>query len=82
MGNYDVNTSVNELLNYSLDQVVSLKSSEEFTVSDLFMGYVWKRLSRSQRSRLGLLFMTHIQDSESIIVLGKSSQRQQIYKKA
>lgn len=42
-------SDVNELLNIAIKETENMKQREGFLVRDLFKGYEWNRISRSQR---------------------------------
>lgn len=72
----------NMLLDHALNETINLKSGEVFLVKDLFRGYEWNRISRSERLLLGTLFLNHIKTHpDSIEILGKTSSGQQKYAK-
>ena len=48
--------SVNELLKQAISESTCLQENEIFLVRDLFKGYEWNRISRSDRLLLGTLF--------------------------
>ena len=50
-------SAVNELLELAKNELVHLKYGEIFLVRDLFKGYEWNRISRSDRLLLGTLFL-------------------------
>ncbi|WP_304507608.1 single-stranded DNA-binding protein [Anaerotignum sp.] len=52
--------SVNELLDIAKSKIINLKAGEIFLVRDLFKGYQWNRISRSDRLLLGTLFLNYI----------------------
>lgn len=51
---------VNELLNEAIKETANLKEEEIFLVKELFKGYEWNRIPRSERILLGTLFLHHI----------------------
>ncbi|MGE5630014.1 MAG: single-stranded DNA-binding protein [Caulobacteraceae bacterium] len=72
---------VNELLNIAIKEAENLNRGEVFLVRDLFKGYVWNRISRSERLLLGTLFLNYINSSKgSIRAIEKTSSGQQKYK--
>lgn len=74
---------VNKLLENAIDELQYLESGEVVLVKDLFKGYVWGRIDRNIRLRLGILFLNHINSNPSlgVIALEKTSSNQQKYKK-
>lgn len=74
--------SVNELLDISKGELINLKADEIFLVRDLFKGYEWNRISRSDRLLLGTLFLNYIKsDDMGVIPIEKTSSGQQRYQK-
>ena len=73
--------SVNELLDVSKSELSNLKEGEIFLVRDLFKGYEWNRISRSDRLLLGTLFLNYIKTSEtSVVPIEKTTSGQQRYR--
>lgn len=73
--------SVNELLDVSKSELSNLKEGEIFLVRDLFKGYEWNRISRSDRLLLGTLFLNYIKTSETPVVpIEKTTSGQQRYR--
>lgn len=74
---------MNPLLQQALSELLNLHSGETFLVKELFKGYEWNRISRSDRLNLGILFLNHIKNNPSlnISILDKTSSNQQQYKK-
>jgi len=72
--------NVNKLLEIAINETKSLKSSEVFLVKDLFKGYEWNRIPRSDRLLLGTLFLNHInKENTNINVIQKTTSGQQRY---
>ena len=72
--------TVNELLELAKNELMYLTQGEVFLVRDLFKGYEWNRISRSNRLLLGTLFLNYIKSSESRITpIEKTSSGQQRY---
>lgn len=72
---------VNELLDIAKSELVNLKSGEIFLVRDLFKGYEWNRISRSDRLLFGTLFLNYIKnDNLDVVPIEKTSSGQQQYK--
>lgn len=71
---------INELLNIAIKETENLNQGEIFLVRDLFKGYEWNRISRSQRLLLGTLFLNYVNTSkDSIQAIEKTSSGQQRY---
>ncbi len=69
-----------ELYTKAHKQIANLKSGEEFTVSDLFYGYEWKRIPRNIKASLGSLFyLAAVKDSRIVPLEEKSTKNQQRY---
>ncbi|MHB1041466.1 MAG: single-stranded DNA-binding protein [Eubacteriales bacterium] len=72
---------VNELLNNAIKETEKLNQGEVFLVRDLFKGYEWNRISRSERLLLGTLFLNYVNTSKaSIQAIEKTSSGQQKYR--
>jgi hypothetical protein len=69
---------VNELLNNAIKEAENLNQGEVFLVRDLFKGYEWNRVSRSERLLLGTLFLNYV--NTSIQAIEKTSSGQQKYR--
>lgn len=75
-------STVNELLDMTKRELANLKSGEIFLVRDLFKGYEWNRISRSDRLLLGTLFLNYIKtDGIGVDPIEKTSSGQQRYRK-
>lgn len=75
-------SDVNELLESAIAEIEQLNTEEIFLVRDLFKGYEWNRVSRSNRLLLGTLFLNYIKTTDSgIVPIEKTSSGQQKYKK-
>lgn len=73
---------VNCLLNTAIKETENLNKGEIFLVRDLFKGYEWNRISRSQRLLLGTLFLNYVNTSNANVKgINKSSSGQQRYLK-
>lgn len=73
---------VNQLLNQAITELNNLNVEESFLVKDLFKGYIWNRIKKPIRLRLGTLFLNYAESNPSIIeILEKTSANQQQYKK-
>ena len=72
---------MNELLNTAIKETENLNQGEVFLVRDLFKGYEWNRISRSERLLLGTLFLNYVNTSKaSIQAIEKTSSGQQRYR--
>jgi hypothetical protein len=69
------------LLTQALKELNNVPVGTEFTVKDLFLGYYWNSLPRTERLTLGTLFLHAIQTNPSIEKIHKNSANQQLYKK-
>lgn len=73
--------SVNELLDIAKSELINLKGGEIFLVRDLFKGYEWNRISRSDRLLLGTLFLNYIKNNDvGVDPIEKTTSGQQRYK--
>lgn len=73
--------SVNELLDIAKTEISNIKDNEVFLVRDLFKGYEWNRISRSDRLLLGTLFLNYIKSSKTgVVPIEKTSSGQQRYR--
>ena len=74
--------NVNELLEIAKTEIEKLNSEEIFLVRDLFKGYEWNRISRSDRLLLGTLFLNYTKTTDNgITPIEKTSSGQQKYRK-
>ena len=73
-------SDINSLLCKAINESSSLIDGEVFLLRDLFKGYEWNRISRSNRILLGTLFLNKV-NSEPLEVRAsiKSSSGQQKY---
>lgn len=72
---------VNKLLNTAIKETENLNQGEVFLVRDLFKGYEWNRISRSERLLLGTLFLNYVKTSKAFIqAIEKTSSGQQKYR--
>ena len=72
----------NMLLEQALNEITNLKPGEVFLVKDLFRGYEWNRISRSDRLLLRTLFLNYIKTQPDIVdILEKTSSGQQRHNK-
>ncbi|MFV0341972.1 MAG: single-stranded DNA-binding protein [Anaerocolumna sp.] len=73
--------NANELLDIAKAELASILSGEVFLVRDLFKGYEWNRISRSNRLLLGTLFLNYIKTADiGIVPIEKTSSGQQRYR--
>ena len=72
--------TVNELLDVAKAELAYLLPGEVFLLRDLFKGYEWNRISRSNRLLLGTLFLNYIKNDDIVVVpIEKTSSGQQKY---
>ena len=75
-------SNVNKLLEQAISEIDFVETEEIFLVKDLFKGYEWKRIPRSDRLLLGTLFLNYVNVvSKVVIPIEKTSSNQQQYKK-
>lgn len=55
--------TANDLLDRAIEETKYLHTNEIFLVRDLFKGYEWNRISRSDRLLLGTLFLNYVHTS-------------------
>lgn len=73
-------SDINKLLEQAVCETANLRNGEVFLLRDLFKGYEWNRISRSNRLLLGILFLNKISsDKHGVIANEKSSSGQQKY---
>lgn len=72
--------TVNELLDKAKNEIQCLQESEVFLLRDLFKGYEWNRISRSDRLLLGTLFLNNVRTEDiGVSAIEKTSSGQQRY---
>jgi len=74
--------SVYQLLEIAKLELKNLYSGEVFVLSELFHGYIWKRIPPAHRKLFGRYFLDYIMSGggdESVEILDKTRQHQQIY---
>lgn len=77
----DMMSAVNVLLDIALRETDNLNRGETFLLKDLFKGYEWNRISRSNRLLLGTLFLNSVSSKEGdICAIEKTSSGQQKYR--
>lgn len=76
-----VNTSLEHLLETATSTLSEVSSGEKFTVKELFRGFEWNRIGKSNRTKLGGMFYRYISEHPGLSIdpLGKTPQNQQIY---
>ena len=73
--------TANDLLARAIAETKHLHTNEIFLVRDLFKGYEWNRISRSDRLLLGTLFLNYVHTAETHLEsIEKTSSGQQKYK--
>lgn len=71
----------NDLLIQAISETKNLNYNEIFLVRDLFKGYEWNRISRSDRLLLGTLFLNYVHTTGTHLTpIEKTSSGQQKYK--
>lgn len=75
-------TKLDDLFKMAQDAIKELKSEEQFLLKDLFRGFEWNRIKKSDRTKLGGLFFSYANAGESeITVIKKTPQNQWLYEK-
>jgi glutathionylspermidine synthase len=71
---------INSYLELALQESNFLKNGENFLLRDLFKGYEWNRISRSNRLLLGTLFLNKV-NTETLCIrtIKKTPSGQQEY---
>lgn len=70
----------NDLLTLAIKETQFVEPNEVFLLRDLFKGYEWNRISRSDRLLLGTLFLNYVSTNDSrISAIEKTSSGQQKY---
>jgi hypothetical protein len=73
-------SDINALLEKAINETAKLNDGEVFLLRDLFKGYEWNRISRSNRLLLGTLFLNKISSENfDISASEKTSSGQQKY---
>ena len=73
-------SDINILLAKAIGETANLYDGEIFLLRDLFKGYEWNRISRSNRLLFGTLFLNKINSEALDIKVGaKTSSGQQKY---
>ena len=74
-------TDVNDLLSFAIQETENLMDGEIFLLKELFKGYEWNRIPRSERLLLGTLFLNYANTAKCPIkAIEKTSSGQQKYK--
>ena len=74
-------SDVNNLLENAVMETKNVLPGEKFLLRDLFKGYEWNRISRSDRLLLGTLFLNYVHNTSTRLVpIEKTSSGQQRYK--
>jgi hypothetical protein len=74
--------NVNALLDIAKNEISNIDPGEIFLLRDLFKGYEWNRISRSDRLLLGTLFLNYINTAnDEVTPIEKTSSGQQRYAK-
>lgn len=83
---FNKETPIIELFAYALNEIEKIHIGETFLLRDLFKGYIWNRLTQSQKAELGRLISDYIDyepiDFERVRYLsyvGKTKQKQMIF---
>lgn len=72
--------NVNGLLETSISELSNVDPGEIFLVRDLFKGYEWNRIARSDRLLLDTLFLNYINTANNEVTpIEKTSSGQQKY---
>lgn len=75
--------NVNTLLEIAIKEICNVNTGEIFLLRDLFKGYEWNRISRSDRLLLGTLFLNYINTANiEVTPIEKTSSGQQKYIKS
>ncbi len=84
---FNETTAVIELFAYVLNEVEKVIIGESFLLRDLFKGYIWNRLSQSQKAELGRLVSDYIdyesydfEETRYLSYAGKTKQKQMIFR--
>ena len=73
-------SDINVLLEKAVNETAELSDGEVFLLRDLFKGYEWNRILRSNRLLLGTLFLNKISSENlEIVASAKTSSGQQKY---
>lgn len=73
---------VSNAFDYAQIEIENLQSKEEFLLKDLFKGYEWNRIKKSDRLKLGTMFLNFVENNtDKITILSKTKSGQKVYKK-
>ena len=66
-----------------INELDNLLVNDEFMISDMFKGFVWKKVSKADRVWLGREFLNKVKNNEvkNIKIMEKTSSNKQMYKK-
>ena len=66
-----------------INELDNLLVNDEFMISDMFKGFVWKKVSKADRLWLGREFLNKVNNNEvkNIKIMEKTSSNKQMYKK-
>lgn len=74
---------VGRLLETAVNETYKVNAGEKFLLKDLFKGYEWNRISRSDRLLLGTLFLNYVNTSKiGVMAVDKTTSGQQQYVKS
>lgn len=75
-------TTLDVLLQIAKTATEELNPKEQFLLKELFRGFEWNRIKKSNRTKLGGLFYSYANGDESdITVVKKTLQNQWVYEK-
>lgn len=76
-------TPLQNLFDTAVLTLNELNAGETFLVKELFRGFEWNRIPKSDRTKLGSLFLTYSKGQGNALLkpIGKTPQNQQIYQK-
>jgi len=73
--------NVNEVLDIAKREMKDLNTGEVFLLRDLFKGYEWDRISRSDLLLLGTFFLNFMRNEDNrVIAIEKTSSEHQKYR--
>ena len=66
-----------------INELDNLLVNDEFMISDMFKGFVWKKVSKADRLWLGREYLNKVKNNEvkNIKIMEKTSSNKQMYKK-
>lgn len=69
--------NVNELLDIAKVEISKLAPTQIFLLRDLYKGYEWNRISRSDRWLLGTLFLNYVKSMDiGVVSIEKTTSSQ------